>query len=65
MNIPTVSLLGTVPSMGQPSKERERDGGWVLGTLHEEGAPASLHGRVSRVEPEQTCAIVRPTQLTV
>lgn len=33
MNIPTVSLLGTVPSMGQPSKEREREMGgrcWAL-----------------------------------
>ena len=52
MNIPTVSLLGTVPSMGQPSRERETERdrerwGRVLGTLHEEGAPASLHGRVS------------------
>lgn len=51
--------------MGQPSKERERDGGRVLGTLREEAAPASLHGHVSRVEPKQTCAVVRPAQLTV
>lgn len=37
----------------------------MLGTLREEGAPVSLHSHVSRVEPKQTRAIVRPVQLTV